>query len=104
MRAGLARVFLTRTRDEWCAILEGTDACFAPVLTMQESIRHPHMQARNTYLELDGVTQPAPAPRSVARSPDQPIRPPLRRPKRGGARGLVGGEPAAELRGSGIIA
>ena len=59
----LAEVFRTRTRDEWCALLEGTDACFAPVLTPVEAPDHPHNRARGTFVELAGVPQPAPAPR-----------------------------------------
>jgi crotonobetainyl-CoA:carnitine CoA-transferase CaiB-like acyl-CoA transferase len=62
-KALLAERFRTRTRDEWCALLEGTDACFAPVLSMTEAPGHPHLQARGTFVDLDGVTQPAPAPR-----------------------------------------
>jgi alpha-methylacyl-CoA racemase len=61
--AELARIFASKPRDEWCALLEGTDACFAPVLTLQESFAHPHMQARESYVSIGGVTQPAPAPR-----------------------------------------
>jgi alpha-methylacyl-CoA racemase len=53
----------TRSRDEWCALLEGTDACFAPVLDLDEAPRHPHNRARGTFVEIDGVCQPAPAPR-----------------------------------------
>jgi alpha-methylacyl-CoA racemase len=59
----LAERFRTRTRDEWCALLEGTDACFAPVLSMEEAPHHPHNRARNLFVDLDGVSQPAPAPR-----------------------------------------
>jgi len=59
----LAVLFKTRTRDEWCALLEGTDACFAPVLTTDEAPRHPHNKLRRTYVEIDGIVQPAPAPR-----------------------------------------
>lgn len=58
-----AAIFKTRTRDEWCAILEGTDACFAPVLTLEEAPSHPHNVARHMYVEVDGFKQPAPAPR-----------------------------------------
>jgi alpha-methylacyl-CoA racemase len=65
-RERLAQVFRARTRDEWCGALEGTDACFAPVLTLEEAPRHPHNRARGTFVELDGVTQPAPAPRFSA--------------------------------------
>jgi alpha-methylacyl-CoA racemase len=62
-KARLAEKFRTRTRDEWCALLEGSDACFAPVLSMDEAADHPHNVARGAFLELDGVTQPGPAPR-----------------------------------------
>jgi alpha-methylacyl-CoA racemase len=55
--------FRTRTREEWRVLLEGTDACFAPVLALSEAPRHPHLAARGTFVEIDGVTQPAPAPR-----------------------------------------
>ncbi|MGH6717580.1 MAG: CaiB/BaiF CoA transferase family protein, partial [Bradyrhizobium sp.] len=63
LRARLAQAFKTRTREEWCRIMEGTDVCFAPVLTMAEAPKHPHMAARNVFVERHGVTQPAPAPR-----------------------------------------
>jgi alpha-methylacyl-CoA racemase len=56
-------LFRTRTRDEWSALLEGTDACFAPVLSLAEAPDHPHNAARETYVEVDGRRQPAPAPR-----------------------------------------
>ena len=55
--------FRTRTRDDWCRVLEGSDACFAPVLSMAEAHRHPHNQAREAFIEVDGHRQPAPAPR-----------------------------------------
>lgn len=56
-------LFKTRTRDEWCELLEGTDACFAPVLTYEEAHKHPHMVERGTFQQVEGVMQPAPAPR-----------------------------------------
>jgi alpha-methylacyl-CoA racemase len=59
----LEAVFKTRTREAWRQALEGTDACFAPVLTLAEAARHPHLAARRTFVDIDGVTQPAPAPR-----------------------------------------
>jgi len=62
-RRRLAEVFATRTRAEWCALLEGTDVCFAPVLDMDECVRHPHNKARRTHIEFEGVMNPAPAPR-----------------------------------------
>ena len=70
-----AELFKTRTRDQWCALLEGTDACFAPVLTTDEAPDHPHNAARGTYVEIDGVVQPAPAPRFSRTVPDLPIPP-----------------------------
>jgi alpha-methylacyl-CoA racemase len=63
VRGKLEELFRTRTRDEWCALLEGTDACFAPVLTMEEAPHHPHNVARGSFVEVDGVVQPGPAPR-----------------------------------------
>ncbi len=63
VRRELESVFKTRSRDEWCALLEGTDACFAPVLTMAEAPHHPHNVARGAFIEVDSVVQPAPAPR-----------------------------------------
>jgi alpha-methylacyl-CoA racemase len=59
----LADVFRTKTRPEWCALLEGTDVCFAPVLDWDEAPQHMHNRARETFLNIDGVVQPAPAPR-----------------------------------------
>jgi alpha-methylacyl-CoA racemase len=56
-------VFLTKTRDEWCALLEGTDVCFAPVLPMSEAAAHPHNVARRTFVDAHGTVQPSPAPR-----------------------------------------
>ncbi len=59
----LTEVFKTKTRDEWCDIMEGSDVCFAPVLSLDEVADHPHNKTRNTYIEIDEVVQPAPAPR-----------------------------------------
>jgi alpha-methylacyl-CoA racemase len=63
LKAELTAIFLTRTRDDWAALFAGTDACVAPVLDMDEAPAHPHMAARGTFLNRDGVVQPAPAPR-----------------------------------------
>jgi alpha-methylacyl-CoA racemase len=63
LKAKLADVMRTKTSTEWCKIMEGTDVCFAPVLTMSEAAAHPHNVARQTFIEIAGVTQPAPAPR-----------------------------------------
>jgi len=62
LRVKLAQVFRTRTRAQWCEVLEGSDACFAPVLSMTEAAEHPHNLARGTFARPDGVLQPAPAP------------------------------------------
>jgi alpha-methylacyl-CoA racemase len=72
MKLRLADVFRTRTRDEWCALLEGTDACFAPVLDWDEAPAHAHNQARGTFLTAHGVVQPAPAPRFSRSAPGVP--------------------------------
>ena len=62
-REKLNQLFKTRTRQQWCDIMEGTDVCFAPVLGLKEAPAHPHNIDRKTFVELDGVVQPAPAPR-----------------------------------------
>jgi acetyl-CoA hydrolase len=62
-RAVLSETFAKRTRAEWCAILEGTDSCFAPVNDPTEAARHPHLAARQVFAEVGGVLQAAPAPR-----------------------------------------
>jgi alpha-methylacyl-CoA racemase len=71
----LADIFRTRTRVEWCALLEGTDICFAPVLSLAEAPAHPHNVARKAFVEVGGMIQPAPAPRFSATPNDRP-RPP----------------------------
>ena len=63
LKARLAEVFRGKSRDEWCALMEHTDVCFAPVLTMSEAAVHPHNVARGTFIDRDGLVQPAPAPR-----------------------------------------
>jgi alpha-methylacyl-CoA racemase len=62
----LAELFAQKTRDEWCELLEGSDACFAPVLSMQEATEHHHNRARNNFIEAEGMVQPAPAPKFSA--------------------------------------
>ncbi len=75
LRAAIAASFRTKTRDEWCVIMEGSDICFAPVLGLDEAPQHAHIAARNTFVSADGVVQPAPAPRfsrtpsGIARKP-----------------------------------
>ena len=73
----IGAVFLTRSREGWCRLLEGTDACFAPVLDMAEAPQHPHNVARATFIEVGGVTQPAPAPRFSRTAPEIGITPAL---------------------------
>ena len=74
LKLRLAQVFRTRTRDEWCTLLEGSDACFAPVLDWDEAPRHRHNATRATFVELDGVVQPAPAPRFDRTPAAMPVR------------------------------
>lgn len=71
----LAAIFRTKTREEWCKIMEGSEVCFAPVLSMQEAPQHPHNQLRGTFVDMDGVVQPSPAPR-FSRTPSAIQRPP----------------------------
>jgi alpha-methylacyl-CoA racemase len=71
----LTERFRTRTRGDWCALLEGTDVCFAPVLSMQEAHLHPHNQARSAFIDVGGVRQPAPAPRFEATRLEHPRAP-----------------------------
>ncbi|MCB0963841.1 MAG: CoA transferase [Acidimicrobiales bacterium] len=75
LKARLAEVFRTKTRDEWCELMEHTDVCFAPVLTMDEAPAHPHIAERGTFTEVAGLVQPAPAPR-FSRTPGGVRRPP----------------------------
>ncbi|NQU65349.1 MAG: CoA transferase [SAR324 cluster bacterium] len=75
----MADIFKAKSRDEWCAIMEGTDVCFAPVLSFEEVNEHPHNKARHSFIEVEGVLQPAPAPR-FSRTPPEMRYPP---PKRG---------------------
>jgi alpha-methylacyl-CoA racemase len=75
LKERLAAIFRTRTRDEWCEVMEGTDVCFAPVLSLDEAHAHPHMAARGTFTEVAGIRQPAPAPR-FSRTPGAIERPP----------------------------
>ncbi|MEI8305085.1 MAG: CaiB/BaiF CoA-transferase family protein [Burkholderiales bacterium] len=75
LKQRLAEMFRTRTRDEWCALLEGSDACFAPVLDWDEAPGHPHNQARGTFVDVAGVMQPAPAPRFSRTPPATPVAP-----------------------------
>ena len=75
LKERMAAIFATRTRDEWCEIMEGTDVCFAPVLSMAEAPRHPHNVHRGTFVEVAGITQPGPSPR-FSRTPGAVRTPP----------------------------
>jgi alpha-methylacyl-CoA racemase len=105
LKARLAEVFRTRTRDEWCEAMEGTDVCFAPVLSMSEAPDHPHNRHRETFVEVAGVVQPAPAPR-FSRTPGGVSRPPVHAGQDSEAvladLGFSAAE-VAELRGSGAV-
>ncbi|MDM0015272.1 CaiB/BaiF CoA-transferase family protein [Variovorax sp. J22P168] len=79
IRAALETAFARRTRDEWTQVFEGSDACVAPVLSFSEAPNHPHNRARGSFVEVDGVMQPAPAPRFS----DTPSTLPRREPARG---------------------
>ena len=70
LKADLTQTFLTKTQAEWCEIMEGTDVCFSPVLSIFEAPEHPHNKARNSFMEIDGVMQQAPAPRFSRTSPE----------------------------------
>ncbi len=70
LKADLSQVFLRKTQSEWCEIMEGTDVCFAPVLSIFEAPEHPHNVARKSFLEIDGVMQQAPAPRFSRTQPE----------------------------------
>ncbi|KPF50695.1 carnitine dehydratase [beta proteobacterium AAP121] len=75
MRAAIAAAVKQRSRSEWCERLEGSDVCFAPVLSFEEAATHPHAQARGAFTTVGGLVQPAPAPR-FSRTPAGPLRPP----------------------------
>jgi alpha-methylacyl-CoA racemase len=74
MRAEMTRLLRGKTRDAWCKLLEGSDACFAPVLSIEEAPQHPHAQARKAFIDVAGVVQPGPAPR-FDRSTAEAVRP-----------------------------
>jgi len=106
LKQKLAAVFKQKTRAEWCTLLEGSDACFAPVLSMSEALEHPHMRARSTFTEVDGLAQPSPAPRFSRSTLDAPRPPshPGADTEAGLARWGVTAERIAELRANGAIA
>ena len=76
MRQKFTEIFKTKTRAEWCEIFEGTDVCFAPVLSFEEAPTHPHNQSRESFVEVDGVVQPGPTPRFSRTATKTPSGPP----------------------------
>ncbi|KAF0184834.1 MAG: putative L-carnitine dehydratase [Hyphomonadaceae bacterium] len=76
MKADLAAIFKQKTCEEWCSIMEGTDVCFAPVLSLAEATQHPHNLERETFIKVGGFTQPAPAPRYSKTKTEAPQPPP----------------------------
>ncbi|HUP87119.1 MAG TPA: CaiB/BaiF CoA-transferase family protein [Acidimicrobiales bacterium] len=106
LKARLADVFGSKTRDEWTSIMVGTDVCFAPVLSIKEAPQHPHMAARNTFVDVAGVTQPAPAPR-FSRTPgaiDRPAAHPGQHTDEALADWGFASEEIAKLRETGAVA
>lgn len=105
MKTRLAKVFRTKTRAEWTEKLEGTDVCFAPVLAPDEVADHPHMAARQTFIEVDGVTQPAPAPRFSNHPQSTPTPPPEPSPETAVAAldGWLAEADATQLRDAGLF-
>ncbi len=73
LKEKLTAIFKTKTRDEWAAIMEGTDICFGPILSMAEALEHPHNKQRGTFVTLDGIDQPAPAPRFLRTPAPHPV-------------------------------
>jgi alpha-methylacyl-CoA racemase len=76
LKERLAAIFKTKTRDEWSALMEGSDVCFAPVLSIPEAIEHPHNVDRRTFVEVAGIRQPGPAPRFSRTEPEISSPPP----------------------------
>jgi alpha-methylacyl-CoA racemase len=106
MKERIAAIFKTKTRAEWCDQMEGTDICFAPVLSLAEAPDHPHNKARGTFVEVDGIVQPGPAPR-FSRTPGEVQGPPPEPGQHTDEALSAWGLPAdriAELRKSGAVA
>jgi alpha-methylacyl-CoA racemase len=102
----IAALLATKPAAEWCALLEGTDACVAPVLSMREAPQHPHHRARGTFVEIGGIVQPGPTPRFSRTRPELPTAP--QPAGQDTAQALadwgIAADRLAELRGARIIA
>jgi alpha-methylacyl-CoA racemase len=105
LKQTFAAVFKTKTRDEWCRIMEGTDVCFAPVLSIAEAPRHPQAEARGAYVDVDGVRQPSPAPRFTRTPATVQSAAPRRGAHTDAVLGELGLTPAEvqELRDAGVV-
>jgi len=105
LRARFAQVFRSRTRDDWSRLLEGTDTCFAPVLSIDEAPEHAHAAARANYVTIDGIRQPGPAPRFSRTKPEIRSGPPTPGEHTEAALGDWGvpGAEIAKLRAAGAI-
>ena len=107
LRERFTELFKQKTRAEWCELMEGTDACFAPVLTMTEAAEHPAHQGARHVVEHDGVLQPAPAPRFSRTTAEMHSRPgasPASTPTRCSAEWGFSADEIAKLRDAGAIA
>ncbi len=105
LKEKLAALFVTRTRDDWCTLLEGTDACVAPVLSLAEAPQHPHNVARGTFGQVGGMEQPMPAPRYSATATAAPAPAPAPGADTDAVLGGLGYDAAhlADLRAQGVI-
>jgi alpha-methylacyl-CoA racemase len=106
MKERIAAIFRTKTRDEWCGLMEGTDVCFAPVLSIPEAIEHPHNVHRGTFVDVAGIPQPGPAPRFSRTRPEVSAPPPHAGQHTDDILAAAGFDPdrIAKLREAGVIA
>jgi alpha-methylacyl-CoA racemase len=102
----LTALFKTKNRAEWDALMEHTDVCYAPVLTMGEAVEHPHNRARGTFIEVGGTIQPAPAPRYSGTAPSRPTPAPMPGDQTDAILGSLGmgSEEITRLRGANTVA
>jgi alpha-methylacyl-CoA racemase len=103
LKERMAAVFRTKTRDEWCELMEGTDVCFAPVLSIPEAIEHPHNVHRGTFVEVAGIPQPGPAPRFSRTAPEITAPPPHAGQHTDDVLAAAGFDRIAKLRATGAV-